>query len=574
MINGQALCPSCNITKGDKTIMSELRRWQVEATQTYFDENKRDFLAVASPGAGKTTWALTLAKSLMDEGAIGRIIVVTYSDALRTQWSDHTDAGVALRPFTGAPVDKPGYDGVVTTYQALAGETGGLMRHAIGLNDARRTLVIMDEIHHAADASAYGQGLITAFEHASRRLMLTGTPWRTDSREKMPFVEFDDEGMLKRDFVYDYGDAVADGVCRRIDFPIVEAQAEWMRDFERKDATLTVERRLRGHDRSDAMRAVLDPSPAGKWLADVITRAHQDLVSIRTEIPDAAGLIVARDKKHARKIARRLKSITGIDAPVVVSAEDEGGSSADAQDAIRRFRSSRDPWIIAVKMIAEGVDIPRLIVGIYATNVSTSMFVTQVIGRFVRVRPNERVISRFYVPPSYQLWAIIREIQRTMPQRLEDEVAAERKREGTAVATRETNYSPLSSESNGLAFTHTHDGDVQGELIGEWSSFLGSRGIPTHYATQAAASGSQPPAAVSVIEKPIPLHRQESALRKEIDTLVGRVAHHCYGDYTAHKSVWRAVWRSYGQGVKTMPITALRDLKSDLEDALASGRPL
>src|SRR5699024_1227133 len=108
--------------------------------------------------------------------------------------------------------------------------------------------------------------------------------------------------------------------------------------------------------------------------ADVIMRAHRDLLSMRVEIPDAGGLIVAKDRSHAKKIARLLKSITGVSAPVVVSAEDEGGTNVGARQAIERFRSSRDPWIIAVKMIAEGVDIPRLMVGVYATNVSTSMF--------------------------------------------------------------------------------------------------------------------------------------------------------------------------------------------------------
>src|SRR5699024_1280475 len=386
LLNGSALCAACNLSKGSKTIMTDLRPWQQQALDTYLYSRQRDFLAVACPGAGKTTWALTLARTLIDRGDIQRVIVVVPSDALRTQWSDHTSAGVDLRPYVEGSIDKSGYHGIVTTYQAMCGVAGGMVRNEIGATDSKRTLVILDEIHHAADASSFGQALEFALEHASRRLSLTGTPWRTDARERMPFVDFNESGMLCVDYSYDYGDAVRDGVCRRIDFPVVDAQASWMRDHERQDASLSVNRRLKGIDRSDSLRAVLDPSATGKWFADVITRAHRDLMSMRRETPDAGGLIVAKDKEHAKKIAKRLHELTGVSAPVVVSAEDgEGGSNGDARDTIERFRDSRDPWIIAVKMIAEGVDIPRLMVGIYATNVSTAMFFNQVVGRFVRV---------------------------------------------------------------------------------------------------------------------------------------------------------------------------------------------
>lgn len=572
LLNGSALCAACNLRKGSKTIMTELRPWQQEALANYLHADKQDFLAVACPGAGKTTWALTLAKTLIDRGDIRRVIVVVPSDALRTQWSDHTAAGVDLRPYVSGPIDKSGYHGVVTTYQSLCGVAAGVIRQAIGGDDTKRTLVILDEIHHAADTSSYGQSLGFAFEHASRRLSLTGTPWRTDARERMPFVDFDESGMLRVDYAYDYGDAVGDGVCRRIDFPVVDAQASWVRDLERREESLTVNRRLTGIDRTDSLRAILDPSATGKWFADVLVRAHQDLQSMRREIPDAGGLIVAKDKIHAKKIAKRLRDLTGIDAPVVVSAEDEGGSNGDARATIERFRDSRDPWIIAVKMIAEGVDIPRLVVGVYATNVSTSMFFNQVVGRFVRIRPGEQVTSRLYVPPSFHLWAIVREIQRMLPQRLEDPIETRRtNREGSGLGSVESEFSYLSSESSGLSLVRTHDGDVQGDLITNWTNFLDERGIPTHYATQAASSGSQPPAKTAVIDRPVPTHRREKELRDEINVLAGRVAYACYGDHTAKKKVRQDLFRIFGCGVDDLSVGDLERCRDILEQALEAG---
>ena len=46
--------------------MRGLRAWQREALEKYVDEAPRDFLAVATPGAGKTTFALTVARLLLD----------------------------------------------------------------------------------------------------------------------------------------------------------------------------------------------------------------------------------------------------------------------------------------------------------------------------------------------------------------------------------------------------------------------------------------------------------------------------------------------------------------------------
>jgi superfamily II DNA or RNA helicase len=42
--------------------------------------------------------------------------------------------------------------------------------------------VILDEIHHAGDERAWGESLLVAFEHARRRLALSGTPFRSDTK--------------------------------------------------------------------------------------------------------------------------------------------------------------------------------------------------------------------------------------------------------------------------------------------------------------------------------------------------------------------------------------------------------
>ena len=572
VVNGQALCPPCNMKKGSNTIMTHLRNWQQEAINRFVLSDSQNFLVTACPGAGKTTYALTAARELLDAGEVSRVVVVVPSDALRTQWADNTSAGVDLRPLVGADrIDHPDYHGVVTTYQALTGSVAHMIRGAIGDGDPRGTLVVLDEIHHAADSSSYGRSLEYAFEHARSRLLLTGTPWRTDERERMPFVEFDKNNMLKVDYSYPYGRAVRDGVCRPIDFPVVDGMASWVRDQEEKSEQLTVNRSLKGRDLSDAMRTILDPASKGEWMRAVIERAHADLMSIRTECPRAGGLIVAKNKIHAKQIQELLRHVTGVNAPVVVSAEDEGGSNKDARKQIERFRTSSEPWIIAVKMIAEGVDIPRLTVGVYATNVTTAMFFTQVIGRFVRVNKDVQAVSRLYIPPSAALWAAAQEIQESLPQRLSLEEAAPRDiRDGNG-GSGHGDFTVLSSESSGLAQVLTLNGTVDGGLVSEWESFFAGCGVPIHFSANAAASGGLPPTPNKPVDE-LPKHRQQDEKRAAINTLVGRVAYKCYGNFRDKRQVWFDLNGYFGVcSVEDMSIDQLTAAQALLESRLSEG---
>ena len=575
VVNGQALCPPCNIKKGSNTIMTHLRNWQQEAINRFVLSDSQNFLVTACPGAGKTTFALSAARELLDSGKIRRVVVVVPSDALRTQWADNTSAGVDLRPLVGAErIDHPDYHGVVTTYQALTGTVAHMIRGTIGDGDPQGTLVILDEIHHAADSSSYGRALEYAFEHAQSRLLLTGTPWRTDERERMPFVEFDDSNMLKVDYSYPYGRAVRDDVCRPIDFPVVDGMASWVRDQEEKSEQLTVNRSLKGQDLSDAMRTILDPASTGEWMRSVIESAHADLMSIRTEYPRAGGLIVAKNKIHAKQIQELLRHVTGVAAPVVVSAEDEGGSNQAARKTIEQFRTSSDPWIIAVKMIAEGVDIPRLTVGVYATNVTTAMFFTQVIGRFVRVNKDVQAVSRLYIPPSATLWAAAQEIQESLPQRLSlEEVAPRDIRDGNG-GSGPGDFTVLSSESSGLSQVLTLNGTVDGGLVGEWESFFAATGVPTHYSAKVAASGAVPPPTAVAVEE-LPKHRQREEKREVINTLVGRVAYRCYGDFRNKKQVWFDLNGHFGTySVKDMSIDQLSAAEALLRERLGAGEQI
>ena len=204
----------------------KLRAWQAEAMTKYFTENPRDFMAVATPGAGKTTFALTVAKELFNRGTINRMTVVAPTDHLKRQWADAAArVGISIDPnFKNSDGTMGrGYQGVALTYAQVANKP---MLHRARTENGR-TLVIMDEIHHAGDSLSWGDGLREAFEPATRRLALTGTPFRSDTAA-IPFVQYEEDAdgirRSKSDYSYGYGPALKDHVVRPVIFMAYSGQ--------------------------------------------------------------------------------------------------------------------------------------------------------------------------------------------------------------------------------------------------------------------------------------------------------------------------------------------------------------
>ncbi len=367
---------------------SKLRAWQAEAVEQYLAEMPRDFLAAATPGAGKTTFALRLAAELRTRRIIDRITVVAPTDHLKRQWADAAArAGIRLDPgFRNAHGQTARhFHGVAVTYAQVA------MRPALHreLTLSGRTLVILDEVHHGGDALSWGDAIREAFEPATRRLSLTGTPFRSDTAP-IPFVYYEPDAqgvrLSKTDYDYGYGRALADGVVRPVIFMVYAGHMRW-----RTKAGDEMEARL-GEDNtkditSSAWRTALEPT--GEWIPAVLAAADRRLTEVRHGIPDAGGLVIATDQAMARAYAQILEGICGEPVSVVLSDEKE------ASARIEEFSGDRRRWMVAVRMVSEGVDVPRLAVGVYATSASTPLFFAQAIGRFVRARRRGETASVF-----------------------------------------------------------------------------------------------------------------------------------------------------------------------------------
>ena len=382
---------------------SSLRAWQAEALQAYMASQPRDFLAVATPGAGKTTFALRIATELMAKGAVRRVTVVCPTEHLKTQWSESAArVGLTLDPdFTNAQGEEGSFfDGVCVTYAQVAANPGLHKRRTA----ARPTLVILDEIHHGGDALSWGDGIRVAFQGAARRLSLTGTPFRSDD-SPIPFVEYADDGdgvfRSRADYTYGYAEALRDGVVRPVMFLSYSGQMRWQtKQGDVVEATLGEP--LTKDMTGQAWRTALNP--AGDWIQAVLAAADERLTAVRKSIPDAGGLVIATDQKAARAYAERLEAISG-QRPTVVLSDDAGAS-----DRIAEFSAGDERWMIAVRMVSEGVDVPRLAVGVYATSASTPLFFAQAIGRFVRARKRGETATVF-LPSVPQLLGLAAEME-------------------------------------------------------------------------------------------------------------------------------------------------------------------
>lgn len=366
----------------------KLRAWQQEAMEAYFSRNPQDFLAVATPGAGKTTFALHIATELLARGTINRITIVTPTDHLKRQWADAAArVGIAIDPNFKNADGRHGkaFMGVAVTYAQVASKP---MLHR-AKTEAARTLVIMDEIHHGGDALSWGDGIREAFEPASRRLALTGTPFRSDTAA-IPFVEYaeDRDGIRrsKADYTYGYGEALKDHVVRPVMFMAYSGEMRW-RTSAGDEMAATLGAPVTKDITSQAWRTALNP--AGEWIPAVLAAADKRLLQVRRAVPDAGGLVIATDHEDARAYAGQLKKITG-QSPTVILSDD-----GKASDKIDEFSAGDSRWMVAVRMVTEGVDVPRLAVGVYATSTATPLFFAQAIGRFVRSRKRGETASVF-----------------------------------------------------------------------------------------------------------------------------------------------------------------------------------
>ena len=348
-----------------------------------------DFLAEATPGAGKTRFALELANRVRARSRGIPLSFVCPTAHLRNQWQQAAhQVGIELSTDVMGPRLQWGYSGLALTYQQVLSDPERF-RRVVG-----QGWVALDECHHAGEGRSWAEALMHAFGSAEHRLSLSGTAFRSDAC-RIPFIRYDTAGVSEADYRYGYGEALRDGIVRPVYFVSFGGEMEWVKDGEVRRAAYA--EAIPRDQAAARLRTALDP--AGGWMEHTLTRAHRRLIELRGNgHPQAAGLVVCVDQIHARRIAARLRDITGVDPAIALSDDPQASATINA------FTVGSRPWIVAVRQVSEGTDIPRLRVGIWATNASTELFFRQVVGRLVRVVPGVLAQDAYlYLPAEPQL---------------------------------------------------------------------------------------------------------------------------------------------------------------------------
>lgn len=518
-----------------------LRAWQRRALVEYLRRGAEDFTAVATPGAGKTTFALRVAAELLADRTVEAVTVVAPTEHLKRQWATAaTRVGIQLDPaFRNADVHSAAdFHGAVVTYAQVGAAPQVHRRRSI----ARRTLAVLDEIHHAGDSRTWGDGVAAGFTPATRRLLLTGTPFRSDDNP-IPFIGYEPVGggvmRSRADSSYGYAEALADGVVRPVIFLVYSGQTRW-----RTSAGEVLAARLGEPMTKDAVasawRTALDP--AGEWMPQVLRAADARLEVLRRGgMVDAGGLVIASDQAAARAYARLLARATGT-SPVVVVSDDAAASAK-----IASFAGSRQRWLVAVRMVSEGVDIPRLAVGVYATSAATPLYFAQAVGRFVRVRRPGETCSIF-LPSVPQLLELAAELEAQRdhvlgapaePDGLDDDELTRAQRAEAASDELKRRFEALSAtaELDQVIFDGASFGTPVMAGTPEEEEYLGLPGLLTpdqvalllrrrQAEQQQAGRGGEPAGSAAPVglAEPPSAGEQRVALRRQLNALVA--AHH------------------------------------------------
>jgi superfamily II DNA or RNA helicase len=421
---------------------------------------------------------------------------------------------------------RPDLRGYVTTYAQVAAKPA---LHA-ARTAAKRSLVILDEVHHAGDGLSWGDAVATAFEMAARRVCLTGTPFRTRPDERIPFVRYDEDGAggfrSAADFGYGYREALRDGVVRPVVFAAYTGTSRWRNSAGEVIAASLSEISTKRTE-ATAWRTALNPK--GRWVPHVIAAMDERITHLReTVMPDAAGLVLASDQDDARAYAAIVEQVTGEEAVVILSDDPK------ASEKISAFTHGTQRMAVCVRMVSEGVDVPRAACLAWMTSYRTPLFFAQGVGRVVRSRGPAEAATVF-LPAVRPLLALAAELEEERNHiipppsaKSEELLDVERMEPEPGESER---FELVDADASFAHVLHGGRAVVAAPLTDEDEDFLGLPGILSPEQTAALLASRDSAARKRAAGTDTPMPSAEAAawragadLRREVNRLVGLLA--------------------------------------------------
>ena len=382
----------------------KLRQWQVECISLAlkkYQNGTSHFLALATPGAGKTLMASELADQLLKNNMVDLIICFSPSSIVSQDFSESLQLKTQER-FDGLI----GARGRSLTYQNLQYLDVNFWQ----LFERYRVFVIFDEIHHCAgsnldNANAWGEQIILNIQDKAKfTLALTGTPWRSDAAPIVLSNYMHPSNKISCDYVYGLSEAITDEVCRVPQIIAIDNNnISVVDDVETK--TFSSFKCLLSQS-IIPYQEIIENEAVIKY---VISSAQKKLSSIRAINADSAGLIVASSVEHAKQISTLMKSSFNEETVVVTYRESEPTS------IIQQFRQAKTKLIISVGMISEGTNITRLQICCHLTNIKTEMHFRQILGRILRMTGSKNQEAVMYMPAEPKLLEYAYRVKQDVP---------------------------------------------------------------------------------------------------------------------------------------------------------------
>lgn len=535
--NALALCPACHAKEhGGKM---KLREWQEEALVAISLEKQA--LVEATPGAGKTHLAGAWARRLIRAKEITHCVAVVPSRAIKDSVARTFHLhGVNTKPVHNADSGPPRqYNAIACTYQQLPNLVG---QFESWVSNGARIGFVFDEIHHASEENVWGGAVEACARISTRILSMSGTPFRSDGR-RISCISYDDDAKAIPSYSYDYRRGVREGVCRPLWFRVSGGEARVDREGDVELIPINGESEMADRGARFAMRDTTE------FLRSLLQQSKDKLDELRRADPDAAMLVVCQPwedvsgDRHAQMVARMIKRMFG-ENPEVVLCDDENGPGK-----IQKFKNGTGRFIVAVRMISEGVDIPRIRVITLATVPTRELLFRQIIGRAVRVESSGPADQRSFVfmPQTPQLVEMAKRIEEEadagLRDRDEDEVRRKREWEREGPTAQD---GPILVEA-----THEDGGVVHGgEVINRDAIERAMAAIQMLDDPRLSEAGPEALAKAFVAMKSADLRRAASPLgetpefelragmREDINRLVRKIAHRQSLD---HKFVWGKV---------------------------------
>lgn len=371
----------------------KLRNWQIECVElalSHYRSTSKNFLCLATPGAGKTMMAAEVAIRLYEKNQIDFILCfspsVSISESIQATFTRRFN-----QRFDGVI----GAAGCSYTYQNMLffkDDFWQLLRH-------NRVLVIFDEIHHCAgttleNANAWGEEILLNIKSlAAYTLALTGTPWRTDKAPIVLSEYIQPDNKIRCDYVYGLKEAVSDNVCRKPKIVLLDNENILVINEDNQTNTFgSIIELLK--ESAVTYQSLLTNKKA---IRHILSLGCNKLAEIRRQNPTSGGVVVASSVKHALEILYILRHEFHQSAVIATYKEDSPNT------VINEFRNSETEWIVSVGMVSEGTDIPRLQVCCHLSRVKTELYFRQVLGRILRVSEALNQEAWLFTFAEYQL---------------------------------------------------------------------------------------------------------------------------------------------------------------------------